>query len=86
MQAPKEYNEDGTLRPVEERMAARMRAMANDFIVGELLIGGGVDVIGKVKEPVGRFVKETIKTSGLDKKTEEIGKVILVLQTIQKKA
>ncbi len=76
MQAPKEYNEDGTLKPVEERMAARMRAMANDFIVGELAIGGTVSGLGKVKEPVGRFVKETIKTSGLDKRTEEIGKVI----------
>lgn len=76
MQAPKEYNEDGTLRPVEERMAARMRAMANDFIVGELLIGKTVDTVGKVQKPVGKFLEDTIKTSKLDKRTQEIGKVI----------
>ena len=76
LQAPKEYNEDGTLRPVEERMAARMRAMANDFIVGELAIGGTVSGITKNSKAIQQFAENTIKTSGLDKKAEQFGKVI----------
>jgi len=63
-----EADEDGNLRPVDERLKARLYSVANDFITGEVLF----PVAGKAGKAGIQGATSVIKKSGLDKKTAKV--------------
>ena len=72
-----EADEDGNLKPAEERLKARLYSVANDFITGEILLPVSMRATGLGVKEISKISKKT----GLDKAT---AKVIFGIRDITK--
>ena len=72
-----EVDEFGNLKPVEERLKARLYSVANDFITGEILLPVSMRATGAGVKEINKLAKKT----GLDKAKLY---VILELEILQK--
>ena len=72
-----EVDEDGNLKPAEERLKARLFSVANDFITGEILLPVSMRATGAGVKEISKLAKKT----GIDKAT---AKVIFGIRDITK--
>ena len=72
-----EADEDGNLKPAEERLKARLFSVANDFITGEILLPVSMRATGAGVKEISKLAKKT----GIDKAT---AKVIFGIRDITK--
>ena len=72
-----EADEDGNLKPAEERLKARLYSVANDFITGEILLPVSMRATGAGVKEINKLAKKT----GIDKAT---AKVIFGIRDITK--